>query len=147
MTGKRFKLEQVLTYRCEMEKIRRQEFATARHALDRATEQLRQHEDHFASVAREFSARQTELDSVEEIRMYAHFFARKREDIRCQTEQVNHLDQELRDRREHLVNATRDKKVLESLKEKKAREFALLMEQKEQAFLDEISVQKKGLTR
>jgi flagellar FliJ protein len=48
------------------------------------------------------------------------------------------------DRRDDLLDATRDKKVLESLKEKKAREFKLEMAQKERAFLDEISIQKKG---
>jgi flagellar biosynthesis chaperone FliJ len=34
--------------------------------------------------------------------------------------------------------------VLESLKEQKTKEFKLMMDQKEQTFLDEISIQKKG---
>ena len=37
----------------------------------------------------------------------------------------------------------KDKKVLQSLKEKKALEFRTVMGQKEQLFMDEISVQKK----
>jgi len=41
------------------------------------------------------------------------------------------------------LDATKDKKVLESLKQKKSDEFRQDMKQKERNFLDEISIQKK----
>jgi flagellar FliJ protein len=50
----------------------------------------------------------------------------------------------MNDRREILLEAAKDKKVLESLKDRKVREFRQAMDQKEQTFMDEISVQKKG---
>jgi flagellar protein FliJ len=75
--------------------------------------------------------------------MYTDFFARKRIEIKNCKEQVDHLGQVMNERRENLLDATKDKKVLESLKEKQALEFKLAMDQKEQAFMDEISVQKK----
>ena len=54
------------------------------------------------------------------------------------------LDRVLEDRREELVQATQDKKVLEALKEKKEHAFRQEQQRKERDFLDEMAVQKKG---
>ena len=141
-----FELEQVLKYRLEIERLRKQEFATAKQGFEHAHEELRQEESMAEDLSQEFCQRHSELECIEEMRMYADFFARKREEIRNRKEQLDHLGQVMNDRREELLDATKDKKVLESLKEKKAQEFKLTMEQKEQAFMDEIAVQKKDGT-
>ena len=144
MAGIRFKLEQVLVYRKEVERMRKQDFAQAKQAFEHAHECLRQDEEHTGGVSREFCERQGELSSIDEMRMYADFFARKRDEIRQQKERIEQLGEIMDNRREDLLDATKDKKVLESLKEKNAREFREQMALKEQSFLDEISVQKKG---
>ena len=144
MAGKKFELEQVLNYRCEVEKARKLEFASAKLDLDQAHEVLNQHESDAEILNREFCTRQTELNSIEEMRRYVDFFARKKEDIKSQKERIHQLGTVVSDRRDDLLDATRDKKVLESLKEKKAREYRLEMAQKERAFLDEIAIQKKN---
>jgi flagellar FliJ protein len=145
VAGKHFKLEQVLNYRCEIEKLRKQEFASAKQAFEHASDRLRQQKEQVEAVSREFAARQGALESIDELRMYSDFFAWKREDIKCQTLTVSQLDQTMNKRRQHLLDATKDKRVLESLKDKRAMEFKQQMEQKEQMFLDEISIQKKGM--
>ena len=142
MASKKFELEQVLNYRCEIEKVRKQDFASAKLELDHAHDVLCQHESHVDNLTKEFSTRQTELNSIEEMSRYVDYFARKREDIKNQKERIDVLGNVVSERRDDLLDATRDKKVLESLKEKKAREFRLEMAQKERAFLDEISIQK-----
>jgi flagellar FliJ protein len=144
VAGKHFKLEQVLNYRCEIEKIRKQEFASAKQAFEHASDRLRQQKEQVEDVSREFAARQGALENIEELRIYADFFTWKREDIKCQMHKVSQLDQAMNNRRQHLLDATKDKKVLESLKDKRTVEFKQRMEQKEQMFLDEISIQKKG---
>lgn len=144
MAGKKFDLEQVLSYRREIEKVRKQDFVSAKLELEHAHDVLDQHESHVDALTKEFSTRQTELNSIEEMRRYVDFFARKREEIINQKDRINQLGSVMNDRRNDLVDATRDKKVLESLKEKKAREFKQEMAQKERAFLDEIAIQKKG---
>jgi flagellar FliJ protein len=143
VAGKKFELEQVLNYRREIEKVRKLDFVSAKLELEHANDVLDQHENHVEVLTKEFCSRQTELNSIEEMRRYADFFARKREDIKNQKERIDQLDVVMSGRREVLLDATRDKKVLESLKEKKARELKLEMAQKERAFLDEISIQKK----
>ena len=144
MAGMKFELEQVLSYRREMEKVRKLDFVSAKLELEHANDQLLQQELHVNDLTKEFCRRQTELNSIEDIRRYADFFARKREDKKNQQERIDVLGGIMSDRRDQLLDATKDKKVLESLKDRRAREFRLEMVQKERAFLDEISIQKKG---
>jgi flagellar FliJ protein len=144
VAGNKFELEQVLNYRREIEKVRKLDFVSAKLELEHANEVLNQQESHVDKLTKEFSTRQTELNSIEEMRRYVDFFARKREDIKNQKERIDQLGSIMSDKRDDLLDATRDKKVLESLKEKKAREFKLEMAQKERTFLDEISIQKKS---
>jgi len=141
---KGFDLHQVLNYRSDLERLRKQEFATARQDLDRASEKLAQERDQAASLAKDFAERNGQLNSVVELQLYADFFARKRDEIKEQQERVTALDRVLENRREELVQATQDKKVLESLKEKKDLEFRQEQQRKERDFLDEMAVQKKG---
>ncbi|GFE59484.1 flagellar export protein FliJ [Geobacter sp. AOG2] len=144
MKGNGFKLEQVLNYRCEIEKMRKQEFASAKREFEHADDRLRREKERVENVSEEFCHRQGELESIQEMRMYADFFARKREDLRNQKDRLDQLGTIMNDRRDFLLDATKDKKVLESLKEQKTKEFKLMMDHKEQTFLDEISIQKKG---
>lgn len=141
---KGFDLHQVLNYRINLERLRKQEFASARQDLDRASTKLAQDQDEAAALARDFAERNGQLNSVVELQLYADFFARKRQEIKEQQEQVAALDRILEHRREELVLATQEKKVLESLKEKKENEFRQERQRKERDFLDEIAVQKKG---
>lgn len=143
MTDKSFKLEQVLVYRGEIEKVCKQEFAAAKRGLEKAHDELLREEDHVNELTQEFCIRQQELDCIDEMRMYSDFFARKREEIKNQRIWVQQLDRVMNERREDLLDATKDKKVLESLKQKKFDEFRQEMKQKESNFLDEISIQKK----
>lgn len=143
MSAAHFKLEQVLNYRCEIERVRKQEFATAKQAFDSATDRLSSEEQQVEDLAREFCHRQESLHSIDELRMYADFFARKREDIKQQKDTVDHLNSVMSERRNHLLDAAKDKKVLESLKERRAQEHKVHLAQKEQEFLNEIAIQKQ----
>ena len=143
MAGKRFELEQVLKYRMEVERMRTQEFAVARLDFEHASDQLSREEAQVVLLGAEFCQRHAELDCIEDLRLYADFFARKRDEIKDQQERVNQLDTVMSDRRDVLLEAAKDKKVLESLKDKKALEFRLSMDKREQNFMDEIAIQNK----
>jgi flagellar FliJ protein len=147
VAGKKFVLEQVLGYRREMENVRKLDFVSAKLEFESAGEILEGHITQLNALSKDFSQRQNELMSIEELRRYTNFFARKREDIKKQKDHVEQLDIVMNDRRDDLLVATKEKKVLESLKEKKAREHRQDMAQKERAFLDEISIQKKDESR
>jgi flagellar FliJ protein len=143
MAGKTFELEQVLTYRREMEKLRKQEFAAAQQVLEQAGQELSHEKGLVELLTQEFQRSQQDIKCIDDIRMYADFFARKREEIKQMEERVEQLGQVVNEKRSDLMEASKEKKVLESLKEKKADEFRQEMATKERNFLDEISIQKK----
>jgi flagellar FliJ protein len=141
---KGFELHQVLNYRTDLERLRKQESAAARQDLDQASDKLEQQRSETAALARDFAERNGQLNSVVELQLYSDFFARKREEIKEQQARVTALDRILENRRDDLVQATKDKKVLEALKEKKTVAFRQEMLRKERDFMDESAVQKKG---
>ena len=143
MAGKTFELEQVLVYRREMEKLRKQEFRVAREVLEQANEDLERKEEQVECLTQEFQRTQQYIGCIDDMRMYADYFARKREEIKQQKERIEQLDQVMDEKRSDLMEASKDKKVLESLRKKKAEEFRKDMATKERNFLDEISIQKK----
>lgn len=143
MVGKTFELEQVLVYRREMEKLRKQEFATAKQGLVQANQELEREEELVGLLTQEFQRCQQDIGCIDDMRMYSDFFTRKREEIKQQKEQIEQLDLVMNEKRSYLMEASKEKKVLESLKEKKAAEFRQDMATKERNFLDEISIQKK----
>jgi flagellar FliJ protein len=144
MAAKTFKLERVLIYRSEMEKLRSQEFIAAKEDLEQANQELQREEELVKELTQEFCCCQSEIACIDEIRMYSDFFARKREEIKTKKEQIEGLDLVMNDCRMDLLEARRDKKVLESLKEKNRIEFRKELAHKERTFLDEISIQKKS---
>ena len=141
---KQFEMQQVLNYRTELEKLRKQDFAAAKQDLDAACDQLEQEKSEAERLAEEFSGRQQQIDSIFEMQLYADFFARKREELKEQQRRVEALDRVLEDRREDLVQATKEKKVMEQLKEKQKEAFRREIAHKEGLLLDEIATQKKG---
>ncbi|MDD2270772.1 MAG: flagellar export protein FliJ [Desulfuromonadaceae bacterium] len=143
MAGKTFKLEQVLVYRREMEKLRKQEFAAAKQGVEQANQELKRDVEFVGLLTREFQRNQQDLGCIDDVRMYSLFFTRKREEIKQQKEHIVQLDKVMNEKRSDLMEASKEKKVLDSLKLKKAAEFRQEMATKERNFLDEISIQKK----
>jgi len=143
MAGKIFELEQVLVYRREMEKLRKQEFAVSKQVLEKADQELKREEELVEILAQEFYRCQQDIECIDDMRMYSDFFARKRDTIVQQKEQIEQLGRIMNEKRSDLMEASKEKKVLETLKEKKAAEFKHEMATKERNFLDEISIQKK----
>lgn len=141
---KKFEMQQVLNYRVELEKMKKLEFAAARQDLDAASDLLEQEKNEAAKLAEEFNGRQKQIDSIFEMRLYADFFARKRDEIKEQQRRVQALDRVLEERRNELVRATKEKKVMEQLKEKQKEAFLKEQAHKEGQLLDEIATQKKN---
>ncbi len=146
MAGNVFELEQVLLYRREMEKLRKQEFAVAKHQLEMANEELQREEALVVLLSREYQKCQQDMGCIDDMKLYLDFFTRKRVEIQQYGEQIEQLDQIMDEKRTDLMEASKEKKVLESLKKKQAVEFRQLVAVRERNFLDEISIQKKGKT-
>lgn len=141
---KQFEMQQVLNYRTELEKLRKLDFAAAKQDLDAACDLLEQEKKETELIGEEFNGRQQQIDSIFEMQLYADFFARKREEVKEQQRRVEVLDQVLETCREDLLQATKEKKVMEQLKDKQKEAFRREIAHKEGLLLDEIATQKKG---
>lgn len=137
-----FQLQQVLNYRKEVEKARKLEFVSAKREYEYATELLQRHEAEADRARVEFNNRQATGISVNELQMYSNFFSKKTNDIQRQRCQVDSLGQEMSEKREVLLDAAKEKKSLELLKEKQLLALRREQAEKERSFLDELSVQR-----
>ena len=139
-----FGLEQVLMYRKEMEKVRKMEFNSAQQEFDGACERLNNEENRVDRLNTEFLDRQREGITAMELQIYANFFSRKVVDIKQHRKETAILNDRMTEKREILVEAAIEKKVLETLKEKKVVAHNRELLYKERVFLEEIALRKKG---
>ena len=139
-----FGLQQVLNYRKEIEKVRKIEFVSAKHELETAAARLQRQEEQARQLSEELTDKQTSGMLAYELQLYADFSHRQRLEIRQQREDVDQLDRKVTTKREELLSAAKDKKVLETYKEKQVKAHQHTLAEKERLFLDEIAVQGAG---
>ncbi|NMC74357.1 MAG: flagellar export protein FliJ [Geobacteraceae bacterium] len=139
-----FNLERVLHFRRETEKLRKMELALAKREYEIAEDRLRREEEAIERLNLEFMNRQIEGISAFEMQLYSDFFRKKKVDILQQREQVTELDRKVVEKKEHLVEAATEKKIMEQLKQKRIEAHEKEVALREQAFLDEIALQRRG---
>jgi flagellar FliJ protein len=139
-----FRLEQVLNYRREVEKVRTQEFARARRDFEGACERLKSEEQSVTHLNTECLDRQREGISATELQLYSDFFRRKSADIRQQRQEADSLDKRMAEKQDVLAEAAKEKKALETLKEKKVLSHKRAIDDKERFFLEEIALRRNG---
>lgn len=139
-----FGLEQVLSYRMEIEKVRKMEFNTAQDEFNGACERLNYEEKRVDRLNTELQDRQRQGMTAMELQIYADFFRRKIVDINHYRLETVALNNRMTEKREVLVEAAIDKKVLETLKEKKVQAHKRDLLDKERIFLEEIALRKNG---
>jgi flagellar FliJ protein len=144
MQKRRFELDRVLNFRQEVEKVRKLEFAAARSEFERAEERLKREELEADRLALEFVGKQAAGIHAFELQLYADFSRRKSADIRNQRLRVDSLDKNVEEKRETLLEASKDKKVLETFKDRRLSAQRQELAEKERAFLDEIAIQRSG---
>jgi flagellar protein FliJ len=138
-----FRLDQVLNYRKEMEKVRKVEFAEARQELENASTLLECEEKKVSRIDSEFMDRQQQGISAQELQIYSSFFRRKSVDIKNQRANVGLLDHEVTRKRETLLDASKGKKMLETLERKSVREMKRELADKEKDLMEEIALRRK----
>jgi len=144
MAGHEFRLEQVLKFRKEVEKMQQLELAAARQRQDVARERLRNEKDAMQNLEQEFSQRQLEGIEAKDLQLYGDFNMRKTREIQLIRDSLPALEKAVQEKREALLTAAKEKKALEIFKEKKLRELKMDQLSRERAFLDEVALQGRG---
>ena len=139
-----FRLEQVLKFRKEVEKMHQLELAAARQQHETARERLKHEKSAMQVLEQEFSQRQLDGIDAKDLQLYGDFSMRKTREIQNLREALPGLERVVQERREALLTAAKEKKALEVFKEKKMRDLRLEQLNRERAFLDELSIQGRG---
>jgi len=144
MAGHEFRLEQVLKFRKEVEKMHQLELAAARQQQDGARERLKSEKGAMEALEREFSLRQLAGIDAKDLQLYGDFTMRKTQEIQSIRDSLPGLEKAVQERRDALLVAAKEKKALEVFKEKKMRDLRLEQMNRERAFLDELAIQGRG---
>lgn len=140
----RFNLEPVLRYRQIMEDQKRREFAEANRLVEeerlRREEILHERSEMQDEIVRSFREQAPFQSIVSSYHMVGRLEMAAVESLRRQAR----LEAEREQRRQHLVKARQDSKMMETLKDRRREEFVREQEKIEQNLLDELSIQARA---
>lgn len=133
----KFRLQTVLNYKTQQEENKKNELGKAIQQLEAEKKKLRILEGQLAKLVNEFneSAKKTTVTKLIE---YNGFLSVLNKRIKAQKENVNLKAQIVDKIREELLEAVKERKILDKLKEKKLQEFFIETKKDEQKINDEI---------
>ncbi len=137
---KPFSLETVLDYRKRLEDIAKNRLFEAQSEKQKVQDKLRQEETSYAHLLETLDRLQTEgIAILELIRYEDQILFTKHRIVAIQktlSEKITRVAAE----REHLVKRSKERKIMEKLKEKQNRSWQEYLNKKEAALLDEIAI-------
>jgi len=143
MAGK-FKLQAVLNYRQSLENqaqqvlsLSLQEQVRMQNEIEGFRQQLQNHDD-------QLRIRQQEGMTVAEMELFEAGIQHCRQQIHQLQQRQLELDRRIKDERNALLKAARERQVMEKLKDKQEAEYRRELDRKERDMLDEISLRLKG---
>ena len=141
--AKKFKLDSVLSYRNTLEEQAQQALAmslqTQRDLLAGIAEQQKE----LQQQDRQLKLRQQEGLTIAEIDLYEGRIGHCRRRCAELKAELQRLEKKILKQRESLLQAARDRQVLDKLKERQEAAFRQEQDRKEQSQLDEISLRNK----
>lgn len=140
----KFKLQAVLNYRQSLEDQAQQVLAASLQKQSDLKSQLREQKKRLQRHDRELKIRQVDGLTVAEIDLYESQIQHCRRLIEDILAHLQQLDQRIILERNELLNAARERQVLEKLKDKQETAYQQELSRKERAMLDEISLRNKG---
>jgi flagellar FliJ protein len=137
-----FKFTSVLNYRRQIEDVRQQEFAESKRLWEQEVTLLEQFHALWRTCLAEWRIRQNDAVEILEVELYQRYMLRLREEIRRQAEKVKERLAIMDGKRDILLQAQKERKVLDKLREYQHSEYRAAMLKKETAVLDEIATQR-----
>lgn len=139
MKNFRFNLSTVLQVRSETENAAHRELLKAQIHLQEMFHRLSQLENEYYRLVEGFNRMQKEKFSSEEMGLYYQCFYRVEHQISLQIEDVVKAQNRVEDKRQLVVKAMQQKKILENLKNKKMTDWQTEWQKREMTFFDEVS--------
>ncbi|MCD6262066.1 MAG: flagellar export protein FliJ [Deltaproteobacteria bacterium] len=138
----KFKLQPVLDQREFVEENLKKELASCKALLKEENAKLNGYKASKARLMVELGHRKKKKATISEILLYVGFIEQVSRDIEKQKIRVSQVKSLFDEKLASLVEAMKDKKSIEKLKEKEMTSYKLKSLKKEQNFLDEVAIQR-----
>ena len=139
----KFKLQSVLNYRQTLADQAQQRLTSSLLRKSQLEAELVQLQEHFQQLDLQLQEKQQAGLSIAEIDLYEAQISHHRRQIQSLQQQMAPLDRQIFAERQELMNAARDKQVMDKLKEQQEAEYLQELARKEREMLDEISLRNK----
>ncbi|WP_305043688.1 flagellar export protein FliJ [Geoalkalibacter sp.] len=136
-----FKLQPVLNYRQILEDQAKQELARSLQQEAELLGRLTAEEQELEQLYRDYEQRQRAGIGCAEMLLFQNRISHKVETVARLLDAMERLRQQIVRKRQGLTEASREKKLLEKLKEKNDEEFQQELKRREGIVLDEVAVQ------
>lgn len=137
-----FKFKAVLNYRRQLEEVCQQEFAQKKNTWINELQKLEELYELWKKYITEWRSIQKGTISVWALELYQKHMLTLKDEIENQAERVRQCVQAMEEQREKLLQAVKDKKVIEKLEEYHFTEYSRQQRKKETKFLDDIATQR-----
>ncbi|MFC1513499.1 flagellar export protein FliJ [candidate division KSB1 bacterium] len=134
-----YRLQRVLDIKNTIEEVKRRDFLTAQSKLIDEENELKKIFEIRENYQKDLSEQEKREIDLKIIQLYYNFFNSLELRMKYQNNMINLAKEEMEKRREILVEAVKETKVLEKLKEKKLEEYNYEAGKEEQSINDEIS--------
>lgn len=137
-----FKFESVLNYRRQIEDTCQQDFAISKNQWETETRKLEDYYELWKKCLFEWRGIQGDSVSIREIDLYQKYMLRLKSEITKQAERVKDCLQEMEEKREILLGAIKDKKMMEKLEEYHMTSYRRDQANREKKFVDDIATKR-----
>ena len=138
----RFKLQVLLDYRKRIEEGLQIELSLIQRELENARQALLSSQQEKTHYEEELAEREAREVNLQESILYRDYLRGIRKKIQEQRDRVASIKIKFDKKQEELLAATKNRKVLEKVKEKHAKEFIEELQKKERAFDDEVGIRR-----
>lgn len=138
----KFRLEKVLDLRKRKEEERERELAELKKLLMREEKFLQQLQRESVAIRQKIGALQSDEEhrlDIEELLRHSDYLEHLREKILLQIEMIRKVIDDVENKRQELVEASKEKKVIEKLKSQQFKKFQDEVEEWERKASDELS--------
>ncbi|GEM_PF-2940347 len=132
------KLDAVLRQRKHHEEAVRDEFLEVKHSLDAAEDQLHRLHKELEAALQDFAAQQGQGMAPGEMDLYYHFLKQQCDRLAERRAAVETLADQCERKRQDLLEATREKKVVEKIEANRKEVYLKDLQKKEEVLLDEL---------
>lgn len=135
-----FTMEPLLNHRKSKENKLRKEWEVCKKCLIEENRRLKTYKKEINRVFGEMQQKQKEGITASENLLYFDFMDSLSRDLDKQKQKLSEVEKKYNQKRESLIEAVKDRKMLEKLKEKEFFEYSREIKKKEQEFINEVAV-------